>query len=56
MRVGERLFHEVRAARADVAACDSETCRWQIVHGSGVAAVHPIELLYRAYGLSESAR
>jgi glycerol-3-phosphate dehydrogenase subunit C len=56
MRVGERLFHEVRAAGPDVAACDSETCRWQIVHGSGVAAVHPIELLYRAYGLSETAR
>jgi glycerol-3-phosphate dehydrogenase subunit C len=55
MRVGERLFHEVRGAGPDVAACDSETCRWQIVHGSGVAAVHPIELLYRAYGLSETA-
>ncbi len=56
MRVGERLFQEVSAVGADVAACDSETCRWQIVHGSGVAAVHPIELLYRAYGLSETAR
>jgi glycerol-3-phosphate dehydrogenase subunit C len=56
MRVGEQLFREVSDVAADVAACDSETCRWQIVHGSGVAAVHPIELLYRAYGLSETAR
>jgi glycerol-3-phosphate dehydrogenase subunit C len=55
MAVGERLFGEVREAGADVAACDSETCRWQIVHGTGVHAVHPIELLYRAYGLDGSA-
>jgi len=51
MAVGERLFREVREAKAEVAACDSETCRWQIEHGSGVHAVHPIELLHRAYGL-----
>ena len=51
MRVGERLFREVKAARPDVAACDSETCRWQIAHGSGVDAVHPVEVLYRAYGI-----
>jgi glycerol-3-phosphate dehydrogenase subunit C len=51
MAVGERLFRDVKEAGADVAACDSETCRWQITHGSGVRAVHPVELLYRAYGL-----
>jgi glycerol-3-phosphate dehydrogenase subunit C len=51
MRVGERLFHDVKAVGPDLAACDSETCRWQITHGSGVPAVHPVELLYRAYGL-----
>ena len=54
MAVGERLFSELREAHAGVAACDSETCRWQIEHGSGVRAVHPVELLYRAYGLSGS--
>jgi glycerol-3-phosphate dehydrogenase subunit C len=41
----------VRESGADVAACDSETCRWQITHGTGVFSVHPVELLYRAYGL-----
>jgi glycerol-3-phosphate dehydrogenase subunit C len=51
MDVGRRLFAEVEGARADVAACDSETCRWQITHGSGIASVHPVELLHRAYGL-----
>ncbi len=51
MAVGERLFRDVKEAGADVAACDSETCRWQIAHGTDVRAVHPVELLYRAYGL-----
>ena len=51
MAVGERLFDEVREAEPDLAACDSETCRWQIEHGSSVHAVHPVELLHRAYGL-----
>ena len=51
MAVGERLFRLLRESNADVAACDSETCRWQIEHGSGVHAVHPVEILHRAYGL-----
>jgi glycerol-3-phosphate dehydrogenase subunit C len=51
MTVGNRLFTEIRSPEPDLAACDSETCRWQITHGSGVPAAHPVELLYRAYGL-----
>ncbi len=51
MAVGQRLFSDIAATGASLAACDSETCRWQIAHGAGVPAVHPIELLYRAYGL-----
>ena len=56
MAVGERLFRDVRETEPDVVACDSETCRWQIVHGTGVGAVHPVELLYRAYGLAGDGR
>jgi glycerol-3-phosphate dehydrogenase subunit C len=51
MAVGSELFRQVRETEPDLAACDSETCRWQIEHGSGVHAVHPVELLHRAYGL-----
>jgi glycerol-3-phosphate dehydrogenase subunit C len=51
MAVGERLFADITATGSDIAACDSETCRWQIAHGAAVTAVHPVELLYRAYGL-----
>jgi glycerol-3-phosphate dehydrogenase subunit C len=53
MRVGASLFRQVREADADVTACDSETCRWQISHATGIRAVHPVELLHRAYGLKE---
>jgi glycerol-3-phosphate dehydrogenase subunit C len=47
MRVGAGLFAQI----AD-AACDSETCRWQIEHATGVPTVHPVEVLYRASGLA----
>jgi glycerol-3-phosphate dehydrogenase subunit C len=55
MDVGERLFTALRDAGSELAACDSETCRWQIEHGAGVRAVHPVELLHRAYGLGAAA-
>jgi glycerol-3-phosphate dehydrogenase subunit C len=55
MAVGERLFTTLRDVGGELAACDSETCRWQIEHGAGVRAVHPVELLHRAYGLGPAA-
>jgi glycerol-3-phosphate dehydrogenase subunit C len=52
MKVGAGLFEQIRAAKPELAVCDSETCRWQIEKASGVKSVHPVELLYRAYGLA----
>ncbi len=51
MRVGRPLFDHVRESGVSLVACDSETCRWQIVHATGVQAVHPVELLAKAYGV-----
>jgi glycerol-3-phosphate dehydrogenase subunit C len=51
MAVGADLFAQVRESGAQTVACDSETCRWQITHGTGHASVHPIDFLHRAYGL-----
>ncbi len=51
MAVGRPLFEQVSASGAELAVCDSETCRWQISHATGVASVHPVEILHRAYGL-----
>jgi glycerol-3-phosphate dehydrogenase subunit C len=49
MAVGAPLFAFVRESAADLALCDSETCRWQITHGTGVPTRHPIEILRDAY-------
>ncbi len=51
MAVGADLFGQVRDSGAQTVACDSETCRWQITHGTGRTSVHPIDFLHRAYGL-----
>ena len=53
MAVGAPLFRQVRETASEVAACDSETCRWQITSATGIPSVHPVELLHRAYGLGE---
>ena len=52
MEVGRRLFEDIRELDPEMSICDSETCRWQIEHATGIRSVHPIEVLHRAYGLS----
>jgi glycerol-3-phosphate dehydrogenase subunit C len=52
MAVGRDLFDQVAVSGASEVACDSETCRWQITHGTKLPSVHPIDYLHRAYGLS----
>jgi glycerol-3-phosphate dehydrogenase subunit C len=52
MDVGAGLFAQVAATGPDRAVCDSETCRWQIEHATGVRTVHPVEILHRASGLA----
>lgn len=49
MAVGEPLFRKIRANGADVAACDSETCRWQIERATTTPTRHPVEILAAAY-------
>jgi glycerol-3-phosphate dehydrogenase subunit C len=53
MDVGEELFRFVREQGSGVryTACDSETCRWQLEHGTAIPSRHPIEVLAAAYGL-----
>lgn len=51
MQVGKPLFDFVREVRGPLIICDSETCRWQITHGAGIPAVHPVELMAAALGL-----
>jgi glycerol-3-phosphate dehydrogenase subunit C len=51
MDVGADLFRQAAASGAERVACDSETCRWMIEHGTQLQSAHPIELLHRAYRL-----
>jgi glycerol-3-phosphate dehydrogenase subunit C len=48
--VGQPLFEFVKSVGAPLAVCDSETCRWQITHGTGLPAIHPVELVAAALG------
>lgn len=50
MQVGAPLFDFVKEIQGPVVICDSETCRWQITHATGVPCVHPVELLAFSYG------
>ena len=51
MAVGQPLFDFINNFGGPVVICDSETCRWQITHATGLPSVHPVELLAAAYGL-----
>jgi glycerol-3-phosphate dehydrogenase subunit C len=51
MDVGRPLFELVKQVSGPISVCDSETCRWQLSHGTGLPSVHPCELLAAAYGL-----
>lgn len=52
MEVGAKLFEFIHQSQAPAVICDSETCRWQITHGTGLPAVHPAEILAVSYGFS----
>jgi glycerol-3-phosphate dehydrogenase subunit C len=58
MDVGQELFRFVQAQGSAVAytACDSETCRWQLEHGTQIPSRHPIEVVAAAYGLYDLAQ
>jgi len=52
MDVGRDLFEFVEREAPSTVACDSETCRWQITHATGVPAIHPIEVVAASLGLA----
>lgn len=50
-KVGQPVFDFIKEVNPDLAACDTETCRWQLRTSTGANVVHPIWLLHHAYGL-----
>ena len=55
MRVGDELFRRIEASGAAETACDSETCRWQLVSATGLPSRHPVEFLAAAYAAADAA-
>ena len=56
MDVGRPLFGWLEQQQATTALCDSETCRWQITHATGLETRHPIEILHAAYSAYATPR
>lgn len=55
-KVGQPLFDMVKETNPRLAACETETCRWQIRKGSGAEVVHPVQLIHEALGLAKEDR
>lgn len=55
MAVGQTLGEAILATGATRAVSDCEACRWQLEHLTGLPAVHPITVLWEAYGLGSKS-
>jgi glycerol-3-phosphate dehydrogenase subunit C len=51
VEIGEKLFRDIERAGADRVVTDCAACGLQISYGTGITAMHPVQLLERAYGL-----
>lgn len=51
MQIGRKLFQDIKEAGADRVITGCAACSLQIRHGTGIVAMHSVELLQMAYGL-----
>ena len=51
MEIGRKLFGDIEEAGADRVITGCAACGLQISYGTGITAMHPVQLLERAYGL-----
>ncbi|MDO5049314.1 MAG: anaerobic glycerol-3-phosphate dehydrogenase subunit C [Actinomycetaceae bacterium] len=51
--VGKPVFEFIKRTNPELAACETETCRWQLAKGSGAKMIHPVSLMHWAFGLSD---
>jgi Fe-S oxidoreductase len=52
-KLAEPLFQEIRAADPQIVVTDCPLAGLQIAEGTGIQPVHPVVVLYQAYGLPE---
>jgi glycerol-3-phosphate dehydrogenase subunit C len=48
MKIGSKLFNEIRKASPDVVLSGCGTCQIQIHQGTGLEVIHPLEILNRS--------
>ena len=51
MKVGRRLFEAIDEGQSDVVVTDCSLAALQITQATGQEVLHPIEIVYRAYGI-----
>ncbi len=51
MEIGRRLFEDIEKTGADRVVTGCAACGLQIAHGTGIKAIHPVQMLEIAYGL-----
>jgi glycerol-3-phosphate dehydrogenase subunit C len=49
LEVGSELFAGIRASAPQAVVTECATCQMQIEHGTGVRAMHPVDILLNAY-------
>jgi len=50
MAIAENLFKSIETAHPHAVVTECATCQMQIEHGANAKAIHPVEILLRAYG------
>jgi glycerol-3-phosphate dehydrogenase subunit C len=51
LEIGRKLFDDIEKAGADRVLTGCAACGLQISYGTGITAMHPVQLLEKAYGL-----
>ena len=51
MKVGRRMFEAINEGQSDVVVTDCSLAALQITQATGQEVLHPIEIVYRAYGI-----
>jgi glycerol-3-phosphate dehydrogenase subunit C len=51
MDIGQKLFEDIRNAGTNKVVTGCAACGLQISHGTGITAMHPVQILEKAYGL-----
>ncbi len=49
MDIGKSLFVQIEEAKPELLVSGCGTCQIQLLKGTGIKTVHPIDLLHRSY-------